>query len=120
MLSRTWSNARRSVPLLDLSVGRATGGQTVVRTWKLFAALWELLLLGWATGEMMEVLVGHLVFHFMLQRCVLSALEEVYSFIASHRSTRGTLPPALVVELQTIMALLFLVRHRMDSLFSIW
>ena len=60
------------------------------RFWQLRRGLLELISKGWATGETLRALAGHLVHFFMLSRPALSVLQNIY---VAANATLGTWAP---------------------------
>ena len=70
------------------------------RAWRLRLALQELLRRGSCTGDMMEVLLGHMTWLGMLRRESLSILNDCYRFMTEHRSKAGKFPSRVRWELK--------------------
>ena len=62
----------------------------------------------------MQVVVGHIVNLFLLRRCLLSALSEVWNFINDDAGERE-LPPSVKAELRVVCYLLFAAVHDAGS-----
>ena len=64
---------------------------------------------GKCTGHMMKVIIGHLLFFFMLNREALVSINHCYSFVKSHRGDNvlHVLPARVVAELKVVRGLIF-------------
>ena len=80
------------------------------RTWRVHFAIKQLLARGFASSHVMQVVVGHIVNLFLLRRCLLSALAEVWTFIDDEAGERE-LPRAVKAELRVVCYLLFAAVH---------
>lgn len=79
------------------------------RLWKLKLGIDELLSQGWASGKLIEKIVGHLTFAALLRRELLSCFEAVYVFVRKHYHTKVRLWPQVRRELFWAKSLLPLV-----------
>ena len=67
--------------------------------WKLKMGTEELLDQGWASGKLIEKVVGHLTYAALLARELLSCFEAVYVFIKKHYAAKARLWPRVRREL---------------------
>lgn len=88
------------------------------RLWKLKMGIEELLDQGWASGKLIEKVVGHLTFAALLRRELLSCFEAVYVFIKKHYATKVRLWPQVRRELFWAKSLLPLVSRDLGAEWS--
>ena len=69
------------------------------RAWKLWLDTRALLRRRRISGELLRVWIGHVNFHFLLARPLLSCLSACYAFAAKHRHHRYPMWPAVRKEL---------------------
>ena len=72
---------------------------TLRQLWKLKMGTEELLDQGWASGKLIEKVVGHLTYAALLARELLSCFEAVYVFIKKHYAAKARLWPRVRREL---------------------
>ena len=72
---------------------------TAKRTWRLHAALTQLLRQKRCSGTTLRVVAGHLCHFFMVQRCALSVLGRIWNFIEEKGDCVDDLPADVVNEL---------------------
>ena len=84
---------------------------TARRLWKLRLAIGELISQGWASGRLIERVVGHLTFAALLRREILSCFQAVYVFIRKQYRVHCRIWPEVVRELKWASSLLPLVRR---------
>ena len=82
------------------------------RAWRLYYAIDQLIRQKRASGE--APVVGHIVSQFLLRRCFLSALSEVWGHIESILGHIKVMPPRVVAELRCCAGLILICRHRAD------
>ena len=97
-----------------------SGGKVVVRakrerTWRLWGAIRAVLRRKRISGECLRVLIGHINFHFLLARPLLSTLSACYAFASKHIGHRFPMWPAVRKELKIVMGLLFTVERNLSS-----
>ncbi|CAK0822447.1 unnamed protein product, partial [Prorocentrum cordatum] len=83
------------------------------RFWRLWHALRQLELRGGCTGEVMRIILGHLVNFFMLSRPALSVLSQLYVFSTENLGRYRRFDGHVRGELVTCRGLLALVRSRL-------
>jgi len=66
----------------------------------------------------MEVVLGHVVHHYMLLRPALAALDHMYRFVSKHRGGAGFFGPPLIEEIRTVRGLIFLAGVDMAARWS--
>eukprot|EP00435_Cladocopium_sp_Y103_P028683 s382_g7.t1 len=88
------------------------------RLWKLKMGIEELLDQGWASGKLIEKVVGHLTFAALLRRELLSCFEAVYVFIKKHYAAKVRLWPQVRRELFWAKSLLPLVSRDLGAEWS--
>lgn len=88
------------------------------RLWKLRLGIAELLSRGWATGKLVERLVGHITFAALLRREVLSCLQAVYVFIRKQYHVQSRLWPEVCRELRWVCSLLPLIQRDLGAPWS--
>ena len=84
---------------------------TAKRTWRLRAALTQLLRQRTCSGHVLRVIVGHLCHFFMIRRCALSCLAAVWTYIEEYGKEVGELPGVVRAELAVARGLLPVIRH---------
>jgi len=97
-----------------------SGGKVVVRakrerTWRLWGAIRAVLRRKRISGECLRVLIGHINFHFLLARPLLSTLSACYAFASKHIGHRFPMWPAVRKELKIVLGLLFTVERNLSS-----
>ena len=85
------------------------------RAWKLWLDTRALLRRRRISGELLRVWIGHVNFHFLLARPLLSCLSACYAFAAKHRHHRYPMWPAVRKELKIILGLIFTVGRNLSS-----
>ena len=88
------------------------------RLWKLRLGVLELLSQGWATGQLVEKLLGHLTFASLLRRELLSCFQATYVFVKKCYHVHSRLWPQVVRELKWACSLLPLVSRNMAAPWS--
>ena len=88
------------------------------RLWKLRLGVLELLSQGWATGQLVEKLLGHLTFASLLRRELLSCFQATYVFVRKCYHVHSRLWPQVVRELKWACSLLPLVSRNMAAAWS--
>ena len=88
------------------------------RLWKLRLAVVELLSQGWATGKLLEKIVGHLTFASLLRRELLSCFQATYVYIKKCYHVHSRIWPQVVRELKWACSLLPLVCRNMAAPWS--
>ncbi|CAK0804818.1 unnamed protein product, partial [Prorocentrum cordatum] len=78
------------------------------RTWRLHLALQEVIRRGFASGRVVQILVGHLVHHFQLARAALASLDKVWAFIGEHYDDEAELWDSVRWELEVAGWLVFM------------
>ena len=86
--------------------------------WKLRLGVLELLSQGWATGQLVEKLLGHLTFASLLRRELLSCFQATYVFVKKCYHVHSRLWPQVVRELKWACSLLPLVSRNMAAPWS--
>ncbi len=97
-----------------------SGGKVVVRakrdrTWRLWGAIRAVLRRRRISGDCLRVLIGHINFHFLLARPLLSTLSACYAFASNHIGNRFPMWPAVRKELKIVLGLLFTVERDLSS-----
>ena len=82
------------------------------RVWRAHFAIRQLLRIGKASGRTLQVVVGHLVSLFLLKRCLLSCLAEVWSFIEEFLEVEAPLTAGVAAELRVASYLVFMAFHQ--------
>ena len=85
------------------------------RAWRLWLATRALLRRRRVSGEALRVWLGHVNFHFMLNRPLLACLSATYKFSLLHLGHRFPMWPSVRKELKTVMHLLFVVEHNLSA-----
>ena len=84
------------------------------RVWRLYYAIDQVIRQRRASGEALRIVVSHIVSQFLLRRCFLSALNEVWGHIESTLGRIGVMPPCVVAEFRCCAGLILICRHRAD------
>lgn len=85
------------------------------RAWKLWLTTRALLRRRRISGEMLRVWIGHINFHFLLARPLLSCLSACYAFASKHRHHRYPMWDSVRKELKLILGLIFTVEKKLSS-----
>ena len=85
------------------------------RLWRLRLGIKELLRQGWGSGQLVERILGHLTFVFLLRRELLSCLQACYVFVRKSYKVRCRLWPEVVRELSWACSLLPLVTRDLSA-----
>eukprot|EP00435_Cladocopium_sp_Y103_P061503 s490_g23.t1 len=85
------------------------------RAWRLWLATRSLLRRRRISGEVLRVWIGHVNFHFLLARPLLSCLSACYAFAAKHRHHRYPMWNSVRKELKIVMGLIFTVEKNLSS-----
>ena len=85
------------------------------RLWRLRLGIKELLRQGWGTGQLVERILGHLTFAFLLRRELLSCLQACYVFVRKSYKVHCRLWPEVVRELSWACSLLPLVTRDLSA-----
>lgn len=80
-----------------------------VRLWKIYKAISGLLHRGRCSGQVLEILVGHLTFVGLMWRSSLSILHTVYKFIHRHYNEVAKIWSSVAEELRCFQGVLFLL-----------
>ena len=113
---QTSASASASFVGLELSHNRLR--VKVARLWKLRRALEHVLHVGYISGSVLEVLIGHVTWSMLVRREALAFLHHSYRFIHSHYHSRIRIPSCLALELRTIVAILPLLFSQLDNQWS--
>ena len=84
------------------------------RVWRLYYAIDQLIRQKRASGEALRIVVSHIVSQFLLRRCFLSALSEVWGHIESTPGLIEVMPPRVVAEPRCCVGLILICRRRAD------
>ena len=71
------------------------------RTWRLYRALRHMLAMGRSTTKIMETILGHVVFFFMVRPCALASLCYCYDFVVRTDNSMRRLPQRVCKELRS-------------------
>ena len=85
------------------------------RLWKLRLAILQLLQDGWASGKLVEKIVGHITFAALLRREILSCLQAVYVYIRKNYHVHSRLWPEVTRELRWVASLLPLIHRDLSA-----
>ena len=88
------------------------------RVWRLYYAIDQLIRQKRASCEALRIVVSHTVSQFLLRRCFLSALSEIWGRIESTLGRIEVMPPRVVAELRCCAGLFLICRHGADRLVS--
>ena len=92
---------------------RVRGKQT--RVWRLWGASRALLRRRRVSGETLRIWLGHVNFHFLLARPLLSTLSATYKFAITHLGHRFPLWPSVRKEIKTVLGLLLIVEKNLSA-----
>ena len=108
--------ATHYVDFVGLSFDGITGTVSIKpkRIVKLQKAISELLARNFASGEILQLIVGHLTWAVMTRREGLSILKSCYAFINENKKQPKRLWPSVRWELETIAAILPLFKARIN------
>ena len=79
------------------------------RAWRLWAATRALLKRKRISGETLRLWLGHVNFHFLLARPLLSVLSACYKFAATHLGHRYPMWNSVRAEMKAVLGLIFIV-----------
>jgi hypothetical protein len=85
------------------------------RAWRLWGATRALLRRRRISGDILRVWLGHVNFHFMLSRPLLSILSACYKFSSSHLGHRFPMWPSVRKEMKLVLSRLFTVERDLSS-----
>ena len=85
------------------------------RSWRLWAATKAILRRRRVSGEVLRVWLGHVNYHFLLCRPLLSALSACYRFCHSHLGHRFPLWSSVRKEMKTVLGLIFVVEKNLSA-----
>eukprot|EP00438_Fugacium_kawagutii_P020949 Skav211840 [mRNA] locus=scaffold305:781368:784860:+ [translate_table: standard] len=85
------------------------------RAWRLWAATRALVRRRRISGDVLRIWLGHVNFHFLLCRPLLSILSACYKFSASHLGHRFPMWSNVRKELKMVMNLIFVVERNMSA-----
>ena len=85
------------------------------RAWRLWLATKALLQRRRVSGDALRVWLGHVNYHFLLCRPLLSILSGCYSFCHAHIGHRFPLWPSVRKEMRQVMHLIFTVEKNLSS-----
>ena len=93
LLTHENQDASEHVLLLGYAIEGSAGAIELAagRSWRLEAALRHASQMRWVSGNLLEVLLGHTVFAFMLRRGALSVFSAAYVFVQKYGSQRPPL-----------------------------
>lgn len=108
--------ATHSISFVGLSFNGVTGCISLKpeRIRKLQRAIHELLVRNFASGSLLEVILGHLTWAIMCRREGLSILKSCYAFVHENKENPCRLWPTVRAELETVSALLPLFRSKIN------
>eukprot|EP00438_Fugacium_kawagutii_P016242 Skav225368 [mRNA] locus=scaffold476:95907:101244:- [translate_table: standard] len=87
---------------------------TPQRAWRLWAATRCLLRRRRISGESMRLWLGHVNFHFLLSRPLLSSVSACYAFARAHLGHRFPMWASVRREMRTVLGLIFLVEKNLS------
>ncbi|CAK0901720.1 unnamed protein product [Prorocentrum cordatum] len=87
------------------------------RFWRLYGGVGQLLARGGCAGDVMRVVLGHLVNFFLLSRCCLSILQECYQFVQQNIGRYRRFSATVVSELRACQGALPLAVARLSDPF---
>ena len=85
------------------------------RAWRLWAATRAILRRRRISGDLLRVWIGHVNFHFLLSRPLLSSLSSCYAFVAAHAGHRFPMWDSVRKELKLVLGLIFVVEKDLTS-----
>ena len=85
------------------------------RVWRLWGATRALLRRRRVSGETLRIWLGHVNFHFLLARPLLSTLSATYKFAITHLGHRFPLWPSVRREIKTVLGLLLTVEKNLSA-----
>ena len=85
------------------------------RAWRLWLATKGILSRRRVSGEVLRVWLGHVNYHFLLCRPLLSTLSSCYSFCHSHLGHRFPLWPSVRKEIKLVLNLIFTVEKNLSA-----
>lgn len=85
------------------------------RAWRLWYATKCLLRRRRVNGDVIRVWLGHVNFHFLLSRPLLSTLSACYRFAISHTGHRFPIWPSVRKEMKTVLGLIFAVEKNLSA-----
>eukprot|EP00438_Fugacium_kawagutii_P008464 Skav230206 [mRNA] locus=scaffold2443:266117:270539:+ [translate_table: standard] len=87
---------------------------TSQRTWRLWAATRCLLRRRRISGESMRLWLGHINYHFLLARPLLSSISACYAFARAHLGHRFPMWASVRREMRAVLGLLFVVEKNLS------
>eukprot|EP00435_Cladocopium_sp_Y103_P024584 s857_g6.t1 len=108
------ASLRMSFVGLDFNGQTGFVGLKPKRIHKLQKAIKELLARNFASGELLQLILGHITWTVMCRREGLSILKSCYAFVHEHLQSPCRLWPSVRFELETIGALLPLFRTKIN------
>eukprot|EP00438_Fugacium_kawagutii_P019574 Skav228158 [mRNA] locus=scaffold439:19428:23715:+ [translate_table: standard] len=85
------------------------------RSWRLYLATRALLRRGRIPGELLRVWIGHVVHHFQLTRCNMSAIHACYRFVEASLGKRTLVWPSVRLEMRIVLGLIFLNEANLEA-----
>ena len=85
------------------------------RAWRLWYATKCLLRRRRVNGDVLRVWLGHVNFHFLLSRPLLSTLSACYRFAISHTGHRFPIWPSVRKEMKLVLGLIFAVEKNLSA-----
>lgn len=109
-------SASDAIAFVGLNFNGTTGHVSLKpeRILKLQKAIHELLSRNFCSGNLIEVILGHLTWAIMCRREALSILKSCYAFVHENKSSPCRLWPSVRAELDTVSALLPLFRAKIN------
>ena len=111
-------DGRQSLDSLGMTFDLTSGvrvGAKKDRAWRLFAATKAILRRKRVSGDLIQVWLGHVNYHFLLSRPLMSILSATYKFSLSHLGHRFPMWPEVRREMKLVMALLFTVEKDLSA-----
>ena len=111
-------DGRQSLDSLGMTFDLSSGVRVRAkkdRTWRLFAATKAILRRKRVSGDLIRVWLGHVNYHFLLSRPLMSILSATYKFSLSHLGHRFPMWPEVRREMKLVMALLFTVEKDLSA-----